>query len=46
MSKAKLFDGKDIWLITKLNDVKKVLTDDAFSKIRTNPNFPELSPGM
>lgn len=45
VSKAKLFDGKDIWLITKLKDVKKVLTDDAFSKVRTNPNFPELSPG-
>lgn len=45
ISKAKLFDNKDIWLITKLKDVQTVLKHDGLSKVRSNPNFPELSEG-
>lgn len=45
MSKAKLFDGSDIWLITKLKDVQEALQDNRFSKVRTHPGFPELVPG-
>ncbi|GAB4814037.1 hypothetical protein N2152v2_001083 [Parachlorella kessleri] len=42
---AKLFDDSDIWLITKHEDLKKVLTDNRLSKVRTHPGFPELAPG-
>jgi nitric oxide reductase len=45
ISKGKLFDNKDIWLVTKLKDVQTVLKHDGLSKVRTNPNFPELSEG-
>ena len=30
---AKLFDDSDIWLITKHEDLKKVLTDNRLSKV-------------
>lgn len=46
ISKAKLFDNSDIWLITKLKDVQAALTHDGLSKGRTNPHFPELQAGM
>eukprot|EP00195_Chlamydomonas_chlamydogama_P009597 CAMPEP_0202897450 /NCGR_PEP_ID=MMETSP1392-20130828/6199_1 /ASSEMBLY_ACC=CAM_ASM_000868 /TAXON_ID=225041 /ORGANISM="Chlamydomonas chlamydogama, Strain SAG 11-48b" /LENGTH=450 /DNA_ID=CAMNT_0049583077 /DNA_START=265 /DNA_END=1617 /DNA_ORIENTATION=+ len=45
ISRARLFDGSPIWLITKLKDVCNVLEDNRFSKVRTHPGFPELSPG-
>ncbi|KAF6261839.1 cytochrome P450, nitric oxide reductase [Scenedesmus sp. NREL 46B-D3] len=45
VSKARLFDGSDVWLITKLKDVLEVLQDNRFSKVRTHRGFPELVPG-
>jgi cytochrome P450 len=34
VSKARLFDGSNMWLITKLKDVQEVLQDNRFSKVR------------
>ncbi|PSC76994.1 cytochrome P450 [Micractinium conductrix] len=45
VQKAKLFDGSDMWLITKHTDLKQVLVDNRLSKVRTHPGFPELVPG-
>eukprot|EP00878_Enallax_costatus_P014177 GHUV01014828.1.p1 GENE.GHUV01014828.1~~GHUV01014828.1.p1 ORF type:complete len:140 (+),score=30.08 GHUV01014828.1:270-689(+) len=45
ISKAKLFDNSDIWLVTKLKDVQAALKHDGLSKVRTNPYFPELQAG-
>lgn len=45
VAKARLFDGSDMWLITKLKDLKEVLQDNRLSKVRTHPGFPELVPG-
>lgn len=44
ISKARLFD-RDVWLVTKMKDLKEVLVDNRFSKVRTHPGFPELVPG-
>lgn len=45
ISKAKMWDGNIVWLVTRHADVSKVLTDPHFSKVRTHPNFPETGPG-
>ncbi|KXZ42279.1 hypothetical protein GPECTOR_169g183 [Gonium pectorale] len=45
VSPARLFDGSRVWLVTKHKDVCEALKDDRFSKVRTHPNFPELSAG-
>jgi cytochrome P450 len=34
VARAKLFDGSNIWLITKHKDLKQVLTDGRFTKVR------------
>lgn len=45
LRKAKIWDGTSVWLAAKYNDVRKVLTDPSFSKVRTHAGFPETSPG-
>ncbi|CAF4221831.1 unnamed protein product, partial [Rotaria sp. Silwood2] len=45
ISKAKMWDGNLVWLVTRHGDVSKVLTDPRFSKVRTHPGFPETGPG-
>ncbi|PNW87944.1 hypothetical protein CHLRE_01g007950v5 [Chlamydomonas reinhardtii] len=42
---GRLFDGSKIWLISRHKELKEVLQDGRFSKVRTLPGFPELSPG-
>lgn len=43
--KAKTWDGSLVWLVTRHADVHTVLTDPRFSKVRTQPGFPETGPG-
>ncbi|CAF3521189.1 unnamed protein product [Rotaria sp. Silwood1] len=45
VSKAKIWDGSLVWLVTRHSDVQKVLKDPRFSKVRTLPGFPETGPG-
>lgn len=47
VSKVSIVDDKSwAWLLTKHADIRKVLCDNEhFSKIRTRPNFPELTEG-
>jgi len=45
VSKVQLWDGSKAWLVTRHQDVCSVLADNRFSKVRTRPGFPELSPG-
>ncbi|KAJ3181297.1 hypothetical protein HDU85_003603 [Gaertneriomyces sp. JEL0708] len=44
VSRVKLWDNTEPWMITKHKDVCQVLADDRFTKVRTHPNFPELNP--
>jgi len=47
VSKVTIVDDKSwAWLLTKHADIRNVLSDNEhFSKVRTRPNFPELSKG-
>ena len=45
LQKAKIWDGSSVWMAAKHQDVCQVLSDPAFSKVRTHPGFPETGPG-
>ncbi|KAH7383908.1 cytochrome P450 55A3 [Pyrenochaeta sp. MPI-SDFR-AT-0127] len=45
ISRVKLWDGSNPWLVVKHKDVVSVLTDNRLSKERTRPGFPEMSAG-
>ncbi|GLC43162.1 hypothetical protein PLESTB_000856500 [Pleodorina starrii] len=44
-ARVKLWDESKVWLVSRYKDVCEALTNDDLSKVRTHPNFPELSPG-
>ncbi|MEO7762477.1 MAG: cytochrome P450 [Casimicrobiaceae bacterium] len=42
---VKLWNGKRAWLVTRHEDIRKVLADDArFSGAMANPDFPAITP--
>lgn len=42
----RLWDGRPVWLVTRYEDVRTVLTDHGrFSSASTSPGYPSLSPG-
>ena len=43
--KARLWNGSEIWLITRFNDVRTVLADNRFSINPTRPGFPNWNKG-
>ncbi|HEU5158808.1 MAG TPA: cytochrome P450 [Streptosporangiaceae bacterium] len=45
VAKVTLWDGREVWLITKYDDAYAVLRDQRTSDDSTNPGFPSLSPG-
>ncbi|KAF4543073.1 Cytochrome P450 [Lasiodiplodia theobromae] len=45
ISRVELWDGSRPWLLVKWKDIVSVATDERFSKERTRPGFPEMSPG-
>jgi cytochrome P450 len=45
VSKVTLWDGREVWLITRYDDAYAVLRDRRTSDDSAHPNFPSLSPG-
>ncbi|CAH1653332.1 MULTISPECIES: cytochrome P450 [unclassified Chelatococcus] len=45
-AKVRLWTGQDAWLVTRYDDVRKLLTDPRVSADNTLPNFPGATPGM
>jgi cytochrome P450 len=46
ITRVKLWNGSYAWLITRYDDVRKVLTDSRFSADTDKPGFPGQNPGM
>jgi cytochrome P450 len=45
VSKVRMWDGREAWLITRYDDAYAVLRDRRTSGDSSDPNFPSLSPG-
>ncbi|KAL6233640.1 hypothetical protein BDW75DRAFT_241866 [Aspergillus navahoensis] len=45
ISRVKLWDDSEAWLVVKHADVCNVLTDPRLSKERQRPGYPEMTPG-
>ena len=45
VSRVKLWDDSNPWLVVKHQDIVQVLTDDRLSKQRQRPGFPEMHAG-
>ncbi|OJD17882.1 hypothetical protein AJ78_02054 [Emergomyces pasteurianus Ep9510] len=45
VSRVKLWDNSQPWLVVKHKDICSVLTDQRLSKERTRAGFPEMNPG-
>jgi cytochrome P450 len=43
ITRARLWDGSVVWLITRYDDVRAVLSDNRFSALSTDPGYPSLS---
>ncbi|MCA2217141.1 cytochrome P450 [Jidongwangia harbinensis] len=37
--------GEQVWALTRIDDIRTMLTDPRFSADRTHPGFPHLAPG-
>lgn len=46
LSRVKLWDGKEAWLVMRYDDFRTVLRDNRFSADTRHPNFPNPSAGM
>lgn len=45
ISRASLPSGQTVWVLTRYEDVRTMLTDPRFSADRRNPNYPQLAAG-
>jgi cytochrome P450 len=43
VAKVKLWDGNEVWLFTRMDDVRAMLGDDRFSADSHHPNYPTWS---
>jgi cytochrome P450 len=46
MSRVRLWDGNEVWLVTGLEAARAVLADNRFSADLRRPGFPRLRPGF
>jgi cytochrome P450 len=45
LTRVRIWDGSEAWLVTRYEDAKRVLGDSRFSADPTKPGFPEKSAG-
>lgn len=46
VSRATLWDGSQVWLVTRFSDVRDVLSDARFSASPASQGFPFITPGV
>lgn len=46
ISKATMWNGREVWLATRYEDVRRILQDSRFSSNIQNPGFPITSPSQ
>lgn len=46
VAKVRLWNGQDVWLITRFDDVRSILTDPRVSADSARPGYPGVNPGM
>src|ERR1700754_1690320 len=46
ISQVKLWNGQNVWLVTRYDDAQAVLSDVRFSSVPANPGYPTLSPAI
>src|SRR5690606_22333718 len=46
LARVRLWTGQDAWVVTRYDDVRRLLTDPRVSADNTLPNFPGATPGM
>ncbi|MFF4407198.1 cytochrome P450 [Streptomyces sp. NPDC001404] len=44
ISRVKLYDGREAWIVTGHAEARQLLTDERLSSVRENPAFPVTSP--
>ncbi|MEV0636191.1 cytochrome P450 [Streptomyces sp. NPDC050619] len=44
ITRAKLYDGREAWIVTGHAEARQLLTDERLSSVRENPAFPVPSP--
>ncbi|OEU95470.1 cytochrome P450 [Streptomyces oceani] len=43
ITRAKLYDGREVWIVTGHAEARQLLTDERLSSVRENPAFPVTS---
>ncbi|OAA19776.1 pentalenic acid synthase [Frankia sp. EI5c] len=46
VTRAKLFDGREVWVVTGYEEARRLLVDPRLSSDRSRPDFPVLVPRM
>ena len=45
VTRVRLWNGSEAWLVTRYDDVRMLLSDDRFSAVASAPGYPHVTPG-